>query len=718
MADTNARSRPDDDWSEAGEKLLSTIEAFVRETPMTASNDIAELLVSKVTSGTGLLKSKGLKVKTIKAKRKRREGDEDDYDNTDDTDGSYSPDTDSEEPDTDEEVQKDHVFGAQDKSKILEFLGSLTPLIAAKYGDPVSIAALSKEIETSIISPGSHLFKHQTVATHAMSEARKTLFKGLILADPPGLGKTLPTLMAIAMSERVGRGPCVIIAPNSCCLQWINEAKKFLAKPLKVLLLLDDDVNPVELFKYDLVVTSYNKVSAEFRRLNNYRSRLKTFRAKDNLPLPKRPVVTLLSGFFNPRDKRFGEFLVLDEAHYIKNPRTSVHQAVAELRESFDTCLLLSGTPFDNTWRDGYALLRFLKGHPFSTNAKYINTFSQYKNKAKQRQRAPDGEFMLRLIQLFGACMLRRSNALLKKLLTSVKYVPVKFELDKEELKQSNSYYEDFQTINRMLKRSRKAGGRTVVARPGKKSKTKKEQSRLALSKLVKAQQAACHKSLPKVYHIEHKISEQTSGDAAGPQAVVKLDEDDRAKLKAWLSEMRTNDNWRSPRVSAILKTVETHQATDPTDAIIIFDESVLFLSIVEIALKATQPGTNLFTYDGRLDVTERAAALQSFKEATDPKILLMSRSSGGVGLNVQFANVVVQSCPWWKASWLDQAVGRVNRPGQKKPVFVYQVIADKCDIENHKLVQSEKKSAISSAILDAITKDEPDPDAEDQVIV
>lgn len=98
---------------------------------MTASDDIAELLVSKVTSGTGLLKSKGLKVKTIKAKRKRREDDEDDYDNTDDTDGSYSPDTDSEEPDTDEEVQKDHVFGAQDNSKILEFLYSLTPLIVS-----------------------------------------------------------------------------------------------------------------------------------------------------------------------------------------------------------------------------------------------------------------------------------------------------------------------------------------------------------------------------------------------------------------------------------------------------------------------------------------------------------------------------------------------------------------------------------------------------------
>lgn len=54
--------------------------------------------------------------------------------------------------------------------------------------------------------------------------------KGVIIGDPPGLGKTLSTLMAISASRTQGYGPSVIVAPPSCCQQWMREINAFFEK--------------------------------------------------------------------------------------------------------------------------------------------------------------------------------------------------------------------------------------------------------------------------------------------------------------------------------------------------------------------------------------------------------------------------------------------------------------------------------------------------------
>ena len=68
-------------------------------------------------------------------------------------------------------------------------------------------------------------------------------FKGMILGDPPGLGKTLSALSMIARASHHGRGPSVIVAPLSCCQQWMQEINKFFNdvgyKPPSSLILLD-----------------------------------------------------------------------------------------------------------------------------------------------------------------------------------------------------------------------------------------------------------------------------------------------------------------------------------------------------------------------------------------------------------------------------------------------------------------------------------------------
>ena len=73
-------------------------------------------------------------------------------------------------------------------------------------------------------------YPHQQHATSFCLHALESKFKGVIIADPPGLGKTLPALMAIAASRRLGDGPCVVVAPVSCCAQWMREIKRFFSE--------------------------------------------------------------------------------------------------------------------------------------------------------------------------------------------------------------------------------------------------------------------------------------------------------------------------------------------------------------------------------------------------------------------------------------------------------------------------------------------------------
>lgn len=79
------------------------------------------------------------------------------------------------------------------------------------------------------------------------------------------------------------------------------------------------------------MTTSYSRVSAEIRRISRYKSRVKNYSRSDTSPLPKRPNVSLSSTFVR---EKWGQLLVLDGAHYIKNHRTSAHVAVSALARS------------------------------------------------------------------------------------------------------------------------------------------------------------------------------------------------------------------------------------------------------------------------------------------------------------------------------------------------------------------------------------------------
>ena len=55
----------------------------------------------------------------------------------------------------------------------------------------------------------------------------------------------------------------------------------------------------------------------------------------------------------------------------------------------------------------------------------------------------------------------------------------------------------------------------------------------------------------------------------------------------------------------------------------------------------------------------------------------------GGVGLNLTSANVVILSEPWWNPAVDNQAIDRINRIGQTKPMKIFRLLT-KGTIEEH----------------------------------
>jgi SNF2 family DNA or RNA helicase len=85
--------------------------------------------------------------------------------------------------------------------------------------------------------------------------------------------------------------------------------------------------------------------------------------------------------------------------------------------------------------------------------------------------------------------------------------------------------------------------------------------------------------------------------------------------------------------------------------------------------------GMNYVKMDGSMTTVTRKREIQRFKD--DPSILvfLISIQAGGVGLNLVVANTVFIIEPWWNLAVEHQAIDRVHRIGQDRPVEVVRFI-------------------------------------------
>jgi SNF2 family DNA or RNA helicase len=85
--------------------------------------------------------------------------------------------------------------------------------------------------------------------------------------------------------------------------------------------------------------------------------------------------------------------------------------------------------------------------------------------------------------------------------------------------------------------------------------------------------------------------------------------------------------------------------------------------------------------------------------ERGDADVFLISLKAGGTGLNLVSADTVIHYDPWWNPAAQDQATDRAYRIGQKRPVFVYNLVTAG-SVEERMLGLQQRKRELAHSVL------------------
>lgn len=102
--------------------------------------------------------------------------------------------------------------------------------------------------------------------------------------------------------------------------------------------------------------------------------------------------------------------------------------------------------------------------------------------------------------------------------------------------------------------------------------------------------------------------------------------------------------------------------------------------------------GYTVTILNGGMSIDERNAAMQEFKTSTS---IFISTDAGGEGLNLQFANIIINYDLPWNPMKIEQRCGRVDRIGQQRDVHIYNFIVGETVENRVREVLEEKLSVI-----------------------
>ncbi len=110
--------------------------------------------------------------------------------------------------------------------------------------------------------------------------------------------------------------------------------------------------------------------------------------------------------------------------------------------------------------------------------------------------------------------------------------------------------------------------------------------------------------------------------------------------------------------------------------------------------------GKCLNPINGSINVNRRQEIIDEFDKAPAGTVLLAQINSGGTGLNIQSASVVVICEPQFKPSVENQAISRAYRMGQSRNVLVYRLLCEGT-VDEKLITTLEEKQKIFDAFAD-----------------
>ena len=134
-----------------------------------------------------------------------------------------------------------------------------------------------------------------------------------------------------------------------------------------------------------------------------------------------------------------------------------------------------------------------------------------------------------------------------------------------------------------------------------------------------------------------------------------------------------------------------------PDVKVIVFSEWVRMLELVRDLCR--KHGLGYAWHTGSVPQQKRRAEIRLFKDDPNCRVFL-STDSGGVGLNLQNASVVINCDLPWNPAKLEQRIARAWRKHQKNPVTVLNLIATDT-IEHRMLATLDAKQSLADGVLD-----------------
>ncbi len=309
------------------------------------------------------------------------------------------------------------------------------------------------------------------------------------------------------------------------------------------------------------------------------------------------------------------DVVVADEAHHLRDQASASYRLVNSLRKRF--LLLLSATPVQNSLLELYNLLTLLQPGIFKTQKEFRSVYM-----VPGKPREPANRDKLR--DLMRGVMVRNTRAL---------------------------------AALRMPRRH----ASTLRAAP----ETAEAECYHALTALVReaaAQGGAGEHRLS----LQHLLAAAGSSPAAAAAAITRMAER-HAGDRRWTDlAVRTGAIAAGAKEAALLKLL----AQNPTEKKLVFVHNRD--SMAHLANRLRQQRTPFELFSGDMSGLRKDAAVDAFRDQVP---VLLCTESGGEGRNLQFCNTLINFDIPWNPMAIEQRIGRIDRIGQTREVFIFNLV-------------------------------------------
>ncbi|PWY99737.1 putative ISW2-ATPase component of a two subunit chromatin remodeling complex [Testicularia cyperi] len=433
-----------------------------------------------------------------------------------------------------------------------------------------------------------------------------------ILADEMGLGKTLQTISFLGYLKHFRDTPGfhLVVVPKSTLDNWYREFQRWVPGFNVVTLkgskeereqVIQDHLLPQN---FDVLITTYEMCLRE-------KSALK---------------------------KLSWEYIVIDEAHRIKNVDSMLSQIVRAFNSR--SRLLITGTPLQNNLMELWSLLNFLLPDVFSNSEDFESWF---KGKGEENQ----DQVVQQLHKVLRPFLLRRVKADVEKSLLPKKEINLFVGLTEMQRKWYKSILEkDIDAVN---------GG------------VGKKEGKTRLLNIVMQLRKCCNH--PYLF------------DGAEPGPPFTTDEHlvDNAGKMVILDRLLKKMKEKGSRV-------------------LIFSQMSRMLDILEDYCLFREYG--YCRIDGSTPHEDRIAAIDEYNRPGSEKfIFLLTTRAGGLGINLTTADIVVLFDSDWNPQADLQAMDRAHRIGQTKQVYVFRFVTEHA-IEERILDRAAQKLRLDQLVI------------------